>query len=513
VLPVFFAGSVFLAFRSTLAEIAEKKERSSHSFESNALLLLWGILPVVVLYILSRCFRPCMFPRYTSHCSFALYLIAGGVFSTLATKRIMMVCTTGLIALYAYQLSLSIPGPQRTDWRGAAETVKAEERPGDLTLIYSFDVALVEASQQMFLRNRDGASGLISHAKSFPVLAEQARFYVLDQRSANVWAVIALSAFDSGPCAAFEKELQSRSLTFTSRELGGIEHIMIYKISIGKEPLPPAPSLEPSEEYLDAFGDLGLSLAENHMPDLALEALGKISGANSSAARPYENVIAALESHVSVADKVKAARAFLQGTGFRKNGNLFFAAEQFKIASETDPDLPVARHWLGITLIEAGRYKEALPIMRRIVQLDISDAVVYSHLMRVIEKNGNAADALESMNLFMKAIGLLDSGDQHVALDITHDAARKDSEYGVPRFLMSALELDANDETAAIKDVRASLKMEPVLNDLVGPFISALFDAKDYDKAWVEMSRIEQAGFDMPEAFIKRLRKDSGRDR
>ncbi|HPA40587.1 MAG TPA: glycosyltransferase family 39 protein, partial [Candidatus Hydrogenedentes bacterium] len=92
-------------------------------------LFLWVLAPPLALYLASVLVRPCIFPRYTVHCSLAVYLLLGVAVETLPRRGMRALAVAALAGLLAVQWGVTLPGPQRTDWRGAARALAAEAKP------------------------------------------------------------------------------------------------------------------------------------------------------------------------------------------------------------------------------------------------------------------------------------------------------------------------------------------------------------------------------------------------
>ncbi|MFM1919994.1 MAG: hypothetical protein RLZZ303_1628 [Candidatus Hydrogenedentota bacterium] len=92
------------------------------------LLLLWAVLPVLLLLLASHLFRPMIAPRYTVHCSIAIYLMLAAAAAWLP-GRLRLAAELGLCALMLGQASLMYPGPQRTNYLGAARLIAESANP------------------------------------------------------------------------------------------------------------------------------------------------------------------------------------------------------------------------------------------------------------------------------------------------------------------------------------------------------------------------------------------------
>jgi len=99
------------------------------------LLLAWLLVPVLVLGIVSNTIKPCYANRYTMYSSLAIYVLLGGMLASLPRLWITVGVTALGAVLYAYQLSLYLPGPIRTDWNSVSALIAREGSPRDFVLV------------------------------------------------------------------------------------------------------------------------------------------------------------------------------------------------------------------------------------------------------------------------------------------------------------------------------------------------------------------------------------------
>jgi len=90
------------------------------------LLLSWFAAPVAILVVLSYLWIPVYSSRYAIYTAIALYLMIGAGVAALPWRSLRMVGVSLLVALYAYQIAICLPGPMRTEWREALAQVNAE---------------------------------------------------------------------------------------------------------------------------------------------------------------------------------------------------------------------------------------------------------------------------------------------------------------------------------------------------------------------------------------------------
>jgi 4-amino-4-deoxy-L-arabinose transferase-like glycosyltransferase len=116
---------VSVARKRFAQEAGEADGDALRRWEDIVFLVLWCVLPILVLFVLSRVWRPCLVGRYTLHAAVPfLVLVAGGV-ATLRPARQLLVALL-LIPLCLYQF-FAIPGPFRVDW---PTTIRAMENLG-----------------------------------------------------------------------------------------------------------------------------------------------------------------------------------------------------------------------------------------------------------------------------------------------------------------------------------------------------------------------------------------------
>lgn len=148
------------------------------------LLLLWAVLPVLLLLLASYLFRPMIAPRYTVHCSMAIYLMLAAAVAWLP-GRLRLTAELGLCALMLGQTSLMYPGPQRTNYLGAARVIEKEANPEtDLIIVTS------EFEYNIFRYNFPGNTVPILHVEG-TVPAQLLAYYTVlrSADSRSVWIV------------------------------------------------------------------------------------------------------------------------------------------------------------------------------------------------------------------------------------------------------------------------------------------------------------------------------------
>jgi uncharacterized membrane protein len=200
-------------------------------------LLLWAFLPPLILLGLSLGWRPMIQPRYTLHCSLALYLlVSAGVVSVRAPW--LRGALAGVLLLgYGYQHALIHEGPYRTDWRGASRHIQAQGHPEDLILVHDW------LWKRVFAYNFGPAPNVISYGgkftgQEFDTLAELCATWTELKRPRSdgsaeprgLWVAIQTDYFNIGPILPFELRLKLLGLSWEYREFKGMQHVCLYQV-------------------------------------------------------------------------------------------------------------------------------------------------------------------------------------------------------------------------------------------------------------------------------------------
>jgi len=200
-------------------------------------LLLWAFLPPLILLGLSLSWRPMIQPRYTLHCSLALYLlVSAGVVSI--PRPLLRGALAGVLLLgYAYQHALIRKGPYHTDWRGASHHIQSQGHPEDLILVHDW------LWKRVFAYNFGPAPNVISYGgkftgQEFDTLAELCATWTELKRPRTdgsaeprgLWVAIQTDYFNIGPILPFELRLKLLGLSWEYQEFKGMQHVCVYRV-------------------------------------------------------------------------------------------------------------------------------------------------------------------------------------------------------------------------------------------------------------------------------------------
>ena len=460
-------------------EAARAAERR-HAAENLGFLLLWLLLPPVALYAASIAWRPCIFPRYTVYSSLACYLIVGGAVASLRRNGAKVVATCGVALLLGYQASLVHPGPQRTDWKSAAHIINTEGDPNDLILVQ------VSIWKDVFQFNLGPTPHPVASAERLEVLADETAFFLdlcrrsedLEDRARRAWALIKLPYFDSGPSLEFEKRLTAHKLDYTLSELGGIQRLLVYRITGGPCALgargAATTAAMPMHDYVQGYGNLAMALGAKREYATAQAALREVFEADPGAGRTYGVLLDALKNQANVAEASAAVRAVLKGHGHRENGQFRAAAREFRKAAEVVPDYATAHAELGLMLAQMGDHDAARDALDTAFELEPDYKRVYASRLKAIERGGDVAAATAAVVARVKGNELREAGQLDAAIVELRKATELDPGYVIAfaELGMALAENRACDE--ALAALRRAVELEPAYANTCERMMGAL---------------------------------------
>ncbi|MBA2564608.1 MAG: glycosyltransferase family 39 protein [Gemmatimonadetes bacterium] len=122
------------------AVLRDPQPNSAGSGWAGAFLLLWLLLPVTLVYLVSRV-KPLFVDRYLSFCLPPFVLLAAAGLQRVAPRAIRAAMLLALVALAGRGLVWYYDGDDKEDWRGATAHILAEARRGDAVVFHAAYVA------------------------------------------------------------------------------------------------------------------------------------------------------------------------------------------------------------------------------------------------------------------------------------------------------------------------------------------------------------------------------------
>lgn len=522
--------------------------------DPHLLLVIWLLLPPLLLFVLSWIVRPCMFPRYTVHCSIPLYLLLGGAVTSLSRKRLSMALGALLVAGMFLQWLWLQPGPQRTDWRSAGLFLRERAVDGDVVVVESF------LWRDVFVHNlkymAGGALPLpVAAAEKRPLLAAQAVLcagmlpeYDPSGRKPHIWAVIAMDYFDSGVPVEFEHVLQRFEMPFERWVFPAVRSVFVYRIDALQTPQvrtmadlfaqweKVSGEAEPENGDLDhnvmqAFGDLAVELALYGHSKMALDILDGVFSKSSFAKQIYGNLYQAIETGGDIISRAAAIKYLWDGYGFRENGQPAYAREAFEKAVALDPDHATANLELGFEYCQLGEYQKAVEVLDRAVRQDgrynvARNLVEALHSGRDVEKTFEAVQAYrqgileQSRGRYAEAATWLRKAaatdprldDAHTSLVFVLIIERKldEAQRALDNYLKSddtpspgafglqaAIYIARGEPDKALEYADKAFSADAGYAREFGPFFNALLREKNLAKTLAEMDRLKARGTDL----------------
>ncbi len=458
-LDLFFAGVLLAGLLLLVVRSRYKKTEAPVEKEHQLFLWIWLILPPLMLFAVSWLVRPCMFPRYTVHCTLALYLLLGGAVEGLRTQGRRVIAVLVLSGLLFLQWAWLQPGPQRTDWRSAGLLLHEQVRENDVVLVENL------LWRDVFTHNlKHMTPGLlpvpVAAADKAPLLAAQAALCLgmLPRHCAagpppRVWAVIVMDYFEPGPPVSFEECLKRWAIPFERRCYPSIREIYVYRMEKSDAPAPDSmqavfenwdkvtPGKKRGEGDLDhhamqAFGDLATELALKGRIAPALEVLDGIFNESSFAREIYGNLRQAIAAGSDIAAKAAAIRRLWEGYGFRDNGQAAYMRHAFKQATELDPRHTIANFELGLELAAVKDYAGAREALLCVTDADSGYRDMLKSLLNSLDTGEGVPAKLGAVNAYRKALMALAANDPDTAERLLREASDRDPELAAAQLML-----------------------------------------------------------------------------
>lgn len=374
-------------FESSESDVAERKK------ESYLLLLwIWWLFPPIFLYVVSHLWRPCIMPRYTLHCSIALYLIIGYAISSLHTKNIAKGTLCALILSgYLYQASLSISKPQHTDWVGAGWMIKNHSKSEDIILVDN------ELWKRVFLYNLGPVPNVVCYGSNFENTSEVAYFLLSElipkqRENSKLWIVVQSDYFESAPLYHFEKLLNELNIVYKYKEFPGIQRVVVY-YDLFLTSQKSDREIRKGKWFYEDFSALALEFWRVHDYHSAILTCNYIIQMNPTYAQAYSYL----------------------GMSYKELQMWEEALESFRMAVALSPE-HYPWNWINIgdILINLGRYQEAISALNEGIKLLPNDSFAHTCLGKAYVGLGDLEKAREYLHRAIQ----LDPTDQRPVVEL-----------------------------------------------------------------------------------------------
>ena len=414
-------------------------------FGDYAFLLMWFVVPPLTVFILSHVWKPCHQCRYTEYHMIALYILVGGAIASLPHISLRACAVAAVVVLYGYQISVTLSGPVRSDWKGVAGYIGSYGCPDDPILV---------EGGQFWLRvfrfdfNRGDLPNPTCGVFDLEALADTADFYLKEcgrsrgqgerDHTCGVW-VLLVGEGRPGPVPEFDEYTRQRGLTYTAKGFTGERYLLAYRFleepgagpravsAHGEAPRMDALARAVAERRDDstvsafwtafkfipdseggAYARLGIALAKKGAVDVAAAAFGKsmaVYPLNALKLAAFqEKLTGADDLHGTIGSLLRALKSTPDGprglTGLleelQHQGQHDFVLEVARKGVELDPGFATGYAYLGAALQEKDDSEAAIAAFRKALELDANKgAWVYINLAAILQEQGKAEQACD----------------------------------------------------------------------------------------------------------------------
>ncbi len=340
---VFVAASGVVLHRFT----TQRKKKGGESNTIQILFLLAiVIMPLSALLFLSAIWRPLIQTRYTGYSSFALYILAAWLVMCIPWHRIRWVAILSLLLLYAYQLSVTLPGAARTDWKSAYTHIQSNAAPNDILLVKGTFLAW-----HVWRTNFPESEWTHCPAYTMQSMAEksEAALRRTNDPPKNVWGIVAPFVFTLPPLSIFEGDLKARGLAFEKQFFPAMNGVYLYRVHLDSNAVikPENPPIYPNTkcDLHQILTDFGIFPEDKVKYDAAHAALERTIDSEWPRTKFFYTLLSIL----------------LNNEGYIK-----LSARAAKVALSIDSDYAFANFALMLACAEQGDWNAAKTLFERI---------------------------------------------------------------------------------------------------------------------------------------------------
>ncbi len=275
------------------------------------LLILFVLIPPLFLYILSVLWRPCIFPRYTLYSSLALYLLYGYLIELDKNKYLYKILLCILIGIFCYQLYITLPGPQRTNWQKTAQFLEKQQ----LTEMFRSPVFVYHAiNSDVFTYNLKDKRIPVSFVENIDTLklVVQELFQEESKCFANkIWFVYVSFYFDTPGSTEIEKLLMDNKVDYKTYDFLGIEPIRVYEILFNENNNMFFEERDKeNESFKFVVSDLILSNVETGHRECAIQLIEEWMNKDPLKKLQYQNLYRALKNNEDISNYLSSLRYY-----------------------------------------------------------------------------------------------------------------------------------------------------------------------------------------------------------
>jgi len=200
-----------------LVTLIERKSEDAQRRRFIVCLILWLVVPVVLLFVVGRLWRPCFYPRYLIYSAIPVNLLAAAGLASVRPAVIRHGCCALLLVMLLWQ-NLALPRPFRADYGAVTRALENDDAPEKAVLaLKRFNFLAVDYA----LRDHNVEVELLHGLKETIGIAHERA-----GQGKSVWVVFYLWS----ELEAFEDAMLEAGLMTRSFESAGMPPLTIYHV-------------------------------------------------------------------------------------------------------------------------------------------------------------------------------------------------------------------------------------------------------------------------------------------
>lgn len=412
------------------------------------LLLLMALIPPMFLYVISIIWRPCIFPRYTLYSSLAIYLLYGYLTEINRKKYFNYFLFISLVLIFSYQLLITLPGPQRTNWQSTARFIEQQSQNREKIPVFVYQ-AINKDVFTFNLKNKKIPVSFVEDIKTFIPVVQELFQKKSSCFSGEIWFVYVSFYFGDYGSPELEQLLNVNKIRYETYDFYGIEPIRLYKVlPQGGITYPRWTGKELENEFLKfTISDFVLANIETENKECAMYLMERLISNDLLQKLQFQNLYNALKDEGDVAKLTQSLR--------------YYQKSQRTISPK------YKKYFLG-----------------KAVQLDNNLELAYLCFDAIMTSiNGDIKTTLEKLYYIV-----------HINPDIA-----------LPRIALGVIALSQNNDEEAKKWFYSAIQCENGLYQTWRYLLDAMFIEKNYKKALQEYYDLKNQGIFVESFFEEYL--------
>ncbi len=181
----------------------------------------------------------------------------------------------------------------------------------------------------------------------------------------------------------------------------------------------------------------------------------------------------ALQKSIANDPRAQAVNAFNKAADLINNKQYTEALPLLKKVLELDDSIQQAHYYIGIVLFQEGKYNEALEPLNKVIELDPENAQAYRILAAVYEKLGKTAESQKytklaqdkggktAIDAYNEGVTAFNAGETEKALASFKSAIELDANMADAYYRLGLCYLNKGDNAQAIENLKKYIKLKP----------------------------------------------------